>query len=199
MQEGYTQCPECGDEIKETNAARHYRRRHPGVTPPGARETQRGSMLILVGIGLGIVLIIGGILAATWYLSTTEGSVDDGPTFTAGKAIHWHPQLSITVYGQPLTIPPMDPTAEQHGTTIHTHDASGTLHVEGSFQSQPTLQDFFNFWATKDSTAAFTRDQINGNFVSDTATLEFLVNGETNLEYQYYRLWDGDRISIIYG
>ena len=56
---------------------------------------------------------------------------------------HFHVQLTITVHGRALPIPPdigLDPGCAHR---LHTHNVSGVIHVEHALRESFTLQDFF--------------------------------------------------------
>ncbi len=62
-------------------------------------------------------------------------------------AMHIHPHLSIFINGQPQVIPAdIGITSTGGAFPIHTHDASGTLHVESPVAREFRLQDFFTIW-----------------------------------------------------
>jgi hypothetical protein len=73
--------------------------------------------------------------------------------------LHIHPKLGITFDGQSLTVPSQigidqslwkDHSLDQYGmqgmTPLHTHDASGTIHVESNANRNYTLGEFLNIW-----------------------------------------------------
>ena len=85
--------------------------------------------------------------------------VDGIPCATSeAVAVHVHSQLAILVDGAPLQVPPyigiaLTPTSETGSCLywIHTHDASGVIHVEAGEPSAPnggpyTLGMFFDIW-----------------------------------------------------
>ena len=56
---------------------------------------------------------------------------------------HFHVQLTITVHGRAVPIPPdigLDPGC---ALRLHTHDVSGVIHIEHALQESFTLEDFF--------------------------------------------------------
>jgi hypothetical protein len=77
---------------------------------------------------------------------------------TEAVAIHVHSHLAILVNGAPLQVPPyigivLQPTSETGSCLywLHTHDASGVIHVEAGSPSAPnggpyTLGMFFDIW-----------------------------------------------------
>lgn len=73
--------------------------------------------------------------------------------------LHIHPTLSITLNGSPHTVPAQigiisnlwkDHSLDQYGAgglaPLHTHDASGTIHVESNTVRNFTLAEFLAIW-----------------------------------------------------
>lgn len=112
-------------------------------------------------------------LAAPWAgpaaavpAASTAGPGPDAPLAERAKAAkvplmtgeafatHTHTQLQIIIDGKPFTIPAeigIDEAAHRI-TAVHTHDPSGTLHVESPKKSDHyTLGQFFTLWGMGDS------------------------------------------------
>jgi hypothetical protein len=83
------------------------------------------------------------IVAAVVALVTVSAYVYSSQAPSKTMVLHIHPQLNITFDGQPLTVPSQigidqslwkDHSLDQYGlqglAPLHTHDASGTIHVE---------------------------------------------------------------------
>jgi hypothetical protein len=122
---------------------------------------------------------------------------------------HIHPRLEVFIEGQQVTIPAnigIDPklwkdrSLERYGmpmpdmkempymSPIHTHDASGTLHVESTANKIYTLDDFFDIWGV----------HFNATCVLDKCSGQALmfVNGVRSDEYRNHTLIDGELIRI---
>jgi hypothetical protein len=85
-----------------------------------------------------------------------------GVSFAAAsydRGVHWHPNLSITMNGSPYTVPAQigidsslwkDHSLDQYGigmAPLHTHDTSGTIHVEVNTSHRDfTLHEFLAIW-----------------------------------------------------
>jgi hypothetical protein len=93
--------------------------------------------------------------------------------------LHIHPHLSITFDGQPLTIPShigmdyslwKDNTLNQYGigmSPLHTHDTSGTIHVESNAYRTYTLGQFLDIWGGLDTNGKTVKTTVDGKPVSD--------------------------------
>lgn len=63
---------------------------------------------------------------------------------------HIHPYIRIVINGQNITIPANIGIVQTGGSTcfqpVHTHDASGIIHIESPTNVNYTLADFFKIW-----------------------------------------------------
>lgn len=68
-----------------------------------------------------------------------------------GAVLHHHEHLDLYVNGRKVAVPPLVGINEQAGflTELHTHDASGIIHVESPVQRSFTLGQFFCEWGVK--------------------------------------------------
>jgi hypothetical protein len=68
-----------------------------------------------------------------------------------GTALHVHEHLDLYVNGRPVTVPADVGIDQQAGflTELHTHDASGIVHVESPVPKLFTLGQFFCEWGVK--------------------------------------------------
>lgn len=105
---------------------------------------------------IGIVIILGGLLY--WSSSFQSGAQT---TFVEGTnvaclpnghqqlALHVHPTLAITVDGEPEPVPANIGITGNCMAEVHTHDASGTVHVETATAerfSKLSFADLFAVW-----------------------------------------------------
>ena len=151
---------------------------------------------VLVVVGLFVVL------AASQPKSTVEGgesgSSDAGILTSciqhANVALHIHPTLTIMVNGTKQAIP-SDIGIEEGGCMhpVHTHDASGAIHIEYLYPVDFTLGDFFTLWGK-----TFSQSELVSFLVDDTHVIKMTVNGEPSEEYQNLVLRDEDEIVISY-
>ena len=151
-------CPVCGTSVKKENLQSHYANVHPRragslvqpkrVTPVRAASAFRSHKKrnILV-ISLVLLAAIGVSFAAAEFASYNI------------LKMHWHPILTITMNGSPVTIPGQigidpslwkDHSLDQYGVgglaPLHTHDTSGKIHVESNTVRDFTLHEFLAIW-----------------------------------------------------
>jgi hypothetical protein len=109
-------------------------------------------------------------------------------------AMHIHPHLSIVIDGQAQVIPAGIGLGPDGDLPIHTHDATGTIHVESPVLRVFHLQDFFSVWGQ-----SFTSQEILGHRVDASHSLTMSVNGQVSTAFGAQVLNDQDSIVIQYG
>ncbi len=105
---------------------------------------------------------------------------------------HYHPQLKIVIDGEQQLLPGDIGRSPGCMRPVHTHDASGKIHIETEGQ-RATLGDFFQTWGK-----SFNNQQIFDNVVDDNDTLNLTVDGEPSSKYEKLVLYDGMEIVIEY-
>ena len=110
---------------------------------------------------------------------------------------HDHSVLSIFINGNERQIPEnmginTEVCNEQGGNmhTVHTHDATGKLHIETEANVDMPLGVFFDIWGVH-----FNETGIFDYRVSNTHELIMTVDGVTNYEFDDYLLVDGKEIA----
>lgn len=107
---------------------------------------------------------------------------------------HIHPELTILINDVRQTIPTnigIEDANCMH--PIHTHEATGKIHVESPKKADFTLGDFFLVWGK-----TFTKEQILDSTADDTHVITMTVNGEESIEFENLVLRDLDKIVISY-
>ncbi|MDV3293120.1 MAG: hypothetical protein LYZ70_02510 [Nitrososphaerales archaeon] len=117
------------------------------------------------------------------------------PCAAGSQAEHVHPYLRIVIDGQNVTIPG-DVGILGGGSClepIHTHDASGILHIEPSAAgTQFTLNDFFQIWKSTFGNVSingiqhptvFNSTDILGFRADSTHNVTLLVDGHASKEW----------------
>ena len=106
---------------------------------------------------------------------------------------HIHPILKIVINGVNQVIPANIGINTLCMHSIHTHDATGTLHVEAPTKKDFTLGDFFAVWEKQ-----FNSSQILDSKVDGTHAIVVTVNGKTVDTYENTIMNDHDNIIIEY-
>lgn len=142
--------------------------------------------------GAVIVVIIGLFI---WGRAATPTSAEtftgtDVPCLPNGHQTlseHIHPVLSISVDGVSESIPANIGVTGSCMAEVHTHDATGTLHVESAYMGnigELRLSDFFDVWDQE-----FTREGYDA---------EIRVGGNVVESPEGVRFRDGEQIAIVY-
>ena len=111
-------------------------------------------------ISIALVVVFVGIVVTAVFLLPRQGTNFPFPCLgVEGTTLHVHPYLQVIISGQSVSIPAgvgiSNPVFNSPGIAsrgscfepLHTHDASGIIHVEASdVNSQYTLGDFFTIW-----------------------------------------------------
>ena len=138
-------------------------------------------------------IIIVPIAGLVWYVATRPPIPDTD--IVSKKGLHWHPELSIEIKAQKQEIPTDIGIGVVHNP-IHTHDASGTIHIEMEglvTKDSIKLGQFFKVW----------EKQFNSNCIFDfcngpSGAVKMFVNGKESTEFENYLMQDKDKIEIKY-
>ena len=197
-------CPHCGASVKKANFKTHLERIHPKqpgsqVQPktairstPFFKSHRRRNILVVSLLALAVV---GLSFAAASYARTNT------------QAMHWHPQLSVTINGRPATVAAqigIDPTLwkdhslDQYGigglSPLHTHDTSGTIHEESNTIRDFTLQQFLAVWGQ-----SIDGSQVLGHPVDPGHRAYIVVDGVQQPPTQDAILRNGEKIQLVCG
>lgn len=115
---------------------------------------------------------------------------------TMNSPVHFHPLLKVYVNGKRLTVPanigidPREDSMQMAG--LHTHDTSGTIHVEGV--PGPRLGQFFAIWGVPLSAGRL------GPFRGDARKrVRMWVSGKASAAFGALKLADGQHIVVSFG
>ena len=117
-----------------------------------------------------------------------------------GLARHDHSNLSIFINAVEIEIPAdlgiRTNTCNQEGAymhTVHTHDATGKLHIESNTMIDIPIGVLFDIWGVH-----FNETGIFDYRVNSTHELIMNVDGIINYEYDDYLLVNGKEIAILF-
>lgn len=118
----------------------------------------------------------------------------------SGLARHDHSNLNIYINGVENAIPSSvginTEVCNQEGGNmhaVHTHDASGRLHIESNEDIDIPIGVFFDIWGIH-----FNETGIFDYRVNSTHELIMTVDGVTNYDFDNYLLVDGQAIALVY-
>lgn len=151
-------------------AARRRRNRYMKIYIP---------IIAVVAIALGVVFITG-----------AQGNVPGSKMI-----LHIHPQLNVTADGNPVIIPKNvgidvslwnDKSLDKYGmqgmAPLHTHDASGTIHVESNANRTYTLGQFLDIWGGLNLNGKTVKATVDGKPVSDFRNIVLRDREQINLQ-----------------
>jgi sulfur carrier protein ThiS len=136
-----------------------------------SRHIRRKNVL-RIGISIvGAIIVLGVVFAI---------QVSGQGVLGTKMLMHIHPQITVNVNGQPAIIPEnvgidntlwKDHSLDKYGmqgmSPLHTHDNSGTLHVESSVNRDYTLGEFVNVWGGEDTGAKILKVTVDGKPIPD--------------------------------
>jgi hypothetical protein len=136
--------------------------------------------------------IIAALAIALGFLFVIGAQAEPMPG--AKMVLHIHPKLNVTVGGNPIVVPKnvgIDISLWKSGSLnkygmvgmapLHTHDTSGTIHVESNTNRDYTLGQFLDIWGGLN---------LNGKTVQAT------VDGKPVPDYRNILLKDGEQINL---
>lgn len=145
----------------------------------------------------GVAVVLGGLLFMTGSMSSSESltlvpgtNVACLPNGHQALAVHIHPTLTVTVDGVPETIPANIGVSSTCMAELHTHDATGVIHVETARAERLgalSFADFFAVWGMPVEREGYTLSiSVNGTSVSSVDEVP-LVDG-ARVEFSYTSL-----------
>ena len=204
-------CPRCGARVSLANFDSHVARVHPReqealnlseteratlkdqAPAPSSRIRRRMSRPLVAALGALAVLVVAVILFVALMPNAT------GP-------MHIHPTLQVTVEGEERVVPAdigIDPalyrdhSLDQYSmmstmAPLHTHDATGTIHVESSVTRDYTLAEFFLVWGE-----SFSSVHLLGHPAPAGHRVRLLVDGAETPLLDTVILRDGMQVHLI--
>ena len=138
-----------------------------------------------------ILVLVAGLVGFFIYNNSRPGKGD----VISKRGLHWHPELSIEIKGQKQEISANLGIGLVHNP-IHTHDNSGTIHLEldGLVKKDDLrLNQFFKIWGKQ-----FNSECIFEHCNGPNGKVIMFVNGRENGEFENYQMRDKDKIEIKY-
>lgn len=192
-----------------TNDRRMTRRQIARRHAQRERLAFAGLLSATVVVAAALVIFLPPLLAPASVGSTPNNS---NPAILSNTPMHIHVSLALFNGPQQATIPEdigrnparwVDHSLDQYldlreGASgsfapIHTHDTSGTIHVEASVTMAFTLGEFFSIWGQP-----FGPNQVVNLVRDDSHTLTMTVDGVDDSEWGALVLVDQQQIEIHY-
>ncbi len=189
-------CPICNVTVKPENLIRHLNDIHPrhpdrpGLLEklkeePGRIPQRKAGRPIRVRrwqIALVAVIVLG-TFGGIYLVPLLSGS-PPFPCVTVGAAglrYHWHTALSISTSAGDVSIPAGIGITTFCTEPLHTHDASGQIHVETDVNRLYSIGDFFQIWGK--SFGSPTAMHVNTTAVSPSPSIILYDQETIHLQY----------------
>jgi|TARA_B100001996_G_scaffold335759_1_gene286633 hypothetical protein len=165
-------------------------------SPSGVDMNAESAALGVAGVMTAVFLVLllapsGNVPEAEeWEITTVCLEGHDG------LVTHTHVSLSIEIDGEQYPVGPnvgISDSTCQGMRGIHTHDDSGTLHIETPSPMDAPLGAFFQIWGKE-----FSDSQVIDSMVDENTEIVMYVNGESSDQFGSYSMQDGDIIEIVY-
>ena len=114
-----------------------------------------------------------------------------------GMVEHIHVHLDVIADGKGVAVPANIGIDTVHPgiSPLHTHDASGVIHIESPVKRQFSLGEFFSEWGV-----SLSADNIGGLRATDGKTVRAYVNGQSRVGDPAAILFnEHDEIALVYG
>jgi hypothetical protein len=148
------------------------------------KNSNKGNAMVWVVAG-AVLLVVAGLIALP-RLSRKSLYAEGAPCLVPNLplVIHIHPELEILVDGARESLPPDIGIGGICERAIHTHDATGQIHVESQVARDYKFNDFFVVWGRP--------------IVREGYDLEMTVDGVSSTEYGALLLKDKQKIVLRY-
>lgn len=152
----------------------------------------RKEYLLVGGVIGGSLLLMLGLAALGTRSPKPIADVTTACVQHTGVGMHIHARLHIVIDGAERPIPAdVGIVGPRCMRPLHTHDASGTLHLEFPVRQEVSLGQFFTVWEQP-----FSKTQILDRAIGENDTLHVTVNGTETQEMGQLPLHDGDDVVI---
>ncbi len=142
--------------------------------------------VVIIGIVIAVMMVPSSSVDPT--TAESENSILER-TISSHNSLrqHFHPEIKITVDGEPVKIPANVGVSGGTFRYMHTHDDSGKIHVESPSNHIFTIGDFFTIWGKE-----FTSECVDTN----CGKIVVSVNGDVIDSPTDYILEEDDKVLI---
>ena len=110
------------------------------------------------------------------------------------ESYHQHAILQVSISGKMITVPNKVGFYQGGVSPLHTHDATGTIHMEAGAPYPFTLGQFFDVWGV-----TFSEKQIGAYKNANDQSVQVFVNGKKIDDPVNYQMKEKDKIVVGYG
>jgi len=188
-------CPICDVAVKPENLVRHLSETHPRhpdtpklvedlKTDPGRaprRTAGRPFVIRRWQVILLVAVIVGGVGGYYVLQAATHPPALPCIGGEGGQLYHWHTQLNIFSGATKVVIPPNIGLTPFCIEPVHTHDTTGTIHIESDVNRLYSVGDFFAVWGKPFGSP--TQMLVNSSPVTPSPTENLRDGGTIELHY----------------
>jgi hypothetical protein len=151
-----------------------------------ARRKRNRYMKIYIPIVAAVAIALGAV-----FIMGAQGGIMPG----AKMVLHIHPKLNVIADGNPMIIPKnvgidaslwKDHSLDRYGmqgmAPLHTHDASGTIHVESNTNRPYTLGQFLDIWGGLNFNGKTVKATVDGKPIADFRNIVLRDAEQINLQ-----------------
>ncbi len=181
------------DEIKKTEE--ELKRLKQNTDSDSQEDTSK--KMTIISVIFTIILISGAVLYSKGILQGDKNSAqNEYADIVSTRGVHFHPNIEIIIKGEKFVIPTNTGIKGNIHEPMHTHDLTGTVHIEipGVVKNDDLkISRFFNIWGK-----TFNKECIFDNCNGSEGKVKMIVNGIESDQFEDYSLRDGDKIRIIF-
>ncbi|MEK6843869.1 MAG: hypothetical protein AABX83_00425 [Nanoarchaeota archaeon] len=189
-------CEICDRTFKDADGlSQHNAAKHASSDKHMHHKSKKSGKIIFILI---IISILGFIIWSINGAITESNSCKTAPVTEINIGthqdvkLHIHSELRIVIDGEEQFIPANIGVLPGIMRPVHTHDATGEIHMEGPCQRDFKVGEFFQVWGKEFSSQCIFDKCI------DKGELKIIVNGIQNNEFENYIMRDDDNIVIEY-
>ena len=194
-------CEFCGKVFNNEQGLSNHKRDKHGIKVKKYSEEKNFFNRKLIFYFVVFLLIVSVVIAVRYFDDIRVDSCQTKDvkelfiTDHTETLLHIHSDLKIIINGKQEIIPVNIGIEGNIMRAVHTHDASGKIHIEPPCVRDLTLGDFFIIWNKE-----FNSQCIFDSCISDSTnvTLNMFVNGKESDEFENLILKDDQEIVIEY-
>ena len=192
-------CGSCAADFNSEDAlAQHRNAKH------GSEQKKQYIAYGIIGAIVIIAIVYFAFVRSPDVADDTPGNIASDklvltPLSSEGTALHIHPELEIVINGEKQIMPTNIGIFGYQMSVLHTHDATGVVHVESHVVKDFQLRQFFLIWSKSSGKEKVFNSTCIFDYCSDgNKTVKMFLNNEPNFEYENLILGDRDKIRIEY-
>lgn len=190
-------CEVCNQAFKDEHGlAQHNAAKH-AVAPKQYQSSTKYFKKLVISIAVLVLVVaflwwaVSGMLQESSQCKNTR-AIEQNIGSHQNLAQHIHADLRIVIDGKEQAIPSDIGIVPGIMRPVHTHDASGEVHIEGPCRREYSLGEFFEVWGKQFSERCIFEK------CTDKGELTMTVDGKDSKEFDSHMVHDDETIVITY-